>query len=268
LADGVLDRKGDLNAIKLRTGSQAFFEKLAQLGIQPAANNPNPGISNSKSPLPVDRPLGFANAARQRINGALLRCEERYPQAGAHSVLYVVVDRDAAQWQGRLAELHEEYFRDTDPLAPVRLEVIDRATDEAVQRLIDAGLVTRTMRAARPLLPPDDAAGSAAPPLSNAEREKAAAHRAHAARKLKMARVLGDTGFTEETRPALLDATHTVARAMAVEHRFPEPAALDDVFLAPLSHLWSESLAMLRRFAGDASADWKPVADVLGKRLA
>ncbi|MEY2410047.1 MAG: hypothetical protein QOF48_2717 [Verrucomicrobiota bacterium] len=267
LADGVLDRQGDLNSIKLRTGRQAFFEKLAQLGIDAAAPKSKPETLSGKPPLPVDRPIAFARAAQQRINGALVRCEERYPQTGVHSVLYVVVDRDAAQWHGRLTELHEEYFRDTDPLAPVRLEVIDRATDDAVQRLIDAGLVARTMRAARPLFPPPDD-GSIPTPLSAAEREKATAHRAYAARKLKMARVLGDTGFTEETRSALLEAAHTIARALAVEHRLPEPATLDDVFLPPLSHLWNDSLAVLRGFAGDASADWNPVAAALGKRLA
>ena len=104
LSDGVLDHRGDLAAIKLRTGRQAFFEKLEQLGIKPAA----PGtadlksqISNLKSPLPADRALGFARAAGERINGALVRCEERYPQAGAHSVLYVVVDGNPAQWRPR-----------------------------------------------------------------------------------------------------------------------------------------------------------------------
>ena len=47
LADGVLDHRGDLAAIKLRTGRQAFFEKLEQLGIKPAA----PGAADLKSPI-------------------------------------------------------------------------------------------------------------------------------------------------------------------------------------------------------------------------
>ena len=108
-----------------------------------------------KPPLPADRPRGFATAAQQRINGALLRCEERYPNDAPHSVLYVVVERDAAQYREQLGSLHEEYFGPGrwDPLAPVRLEVIDRATDEALQRLIDAGLLAKTTRASRPLWP-------------------------------------------------------------------------------------------------------------------
>ena len=44
---------------------------------------------------------GFAMAAQQRLDGMLLRCEERYPKEGRHSVLYVVVERDAAICRGR-----------------------------------------------------------------------------------------------------------------------------------------------------------------------
>src|ERR1019366_7170811 len=97
----------------------------------------------------------------KRINGALLRCEERYPNDAPHSVLYVVVERDAAQYREQLNALHGEYFGpgQWDPLAPVRLEVIDRATDEALQRLIDAGLLAKTTRATRPLCPADAALG-------------------------------------------------------------------------------------------------------------
>lgn len=34
--------------------------------------------------------------------------KERYPSEGPHSVLYVVVDRDAQDWRVRLADLHED----------------------------------------------------------------------------------------------------------------------------------------------------------------
>jgi len=146
--------------------------------------------------LPADRPRGFAAAARERINGALLRCEERYPNDGSHSVLYVVVDQNAPRWSEKLDALHQEYFGpgESDPLAPVQLEVIDRITDEALQRLIDAGLLAKTTRATRPLWPAE-ASESSPPPLSAAELERSAGHRQRAARKLKMAQVLNDAGL-------------------------------------------------------------------------
>ena len=78
LADGVLDRMGNLKEIKLQSGRQAFLAKLQQLVAAPA-EGPKPEAREVKPALPADRPRGFAAAARQRINGALLRCEERYP---------------------------------------------------------------------------------------------------------------------------------------------------------------------------------------------
>ena len=263
LADGVLDRMGNLKEIKLQTGRQAFLAKLQQLVAAPA-QGPKPEAREAKPPLPADRPRGFAAALRQRINGALLRCEERYPNDAPHSVLYVVVERDAAQYREQLGALHQEYFGpgQWDPLAPVRLEVIDRATDEALQRLIEAGLLAKTTRASRPLWPAEPAE-AAPPPLSAAELEKLSAHRQRAARKLKMARVLCDAGLNEEARAALLEAVPPLSCALAVQHRFPEPASPEHALLPPLSSCWKEALPLLREFTGDAARPCQPVLEVL-----
>jgi hypothetical protein len=261
LADGVLDLQGDLKEIKLRSGKQAFLAKLEMLtAAAPAAPK---SAAPPKKVLPADRALGFAHEAREKINGALVRCEERYPSQGAHSVLYVVVERDAAQWRERLAPMHEEYFGpgQSDPLAPVELVVIDRATDDALQRLMAAGLIATATRATRPLFPESDAA--APPPLSEAEKAKAQTHRQQAARKLKMARLLGEGDLAEEARGALLEAALSLGRGLAVEGRLPEPAALDDALLPPLSHCWKEALSPLRAFVADTAGAWRPAADAL-----
>ena len=265
LADGVLDRIGNFKEIKLQSGRPAFLAKLEQLVTAPA-EGPQPEARAAKPPLPADRPRGFAAAAQQRINGALLRCEERYPNDAPHSVLYVVVERDAAQYREQLSSLHTEYFGpgQWDPLSPVRLEVIDRATDEALQRLIDAGLLTKTTRATRPLWPADTAE-TVPPPLSAAEQEKIAAHRQRAARKLKMARVLCDAGLSEEARTALLEALPPLGCALALQHRFPEPASLDDALLPPLSTCWKDALPLLREFTADAARPCQPVLTALAQ---
>jgi len=143
---------------------------------QPEDGKPPP--DEAKAPLAEDRSLGFAQAVHQHMKGALFRCEEHYPQDGPNSVLYVVVERDAAQWRERLNTLHHDYFcpGQSDSLAPVQLEVIDRATHDALQRLVAAGLVARTTRATRSLWPADESTTSP-PPLSEAEREKAGVYR-------------------------------------------------------------------------------------------
>jgi len=262
LADGVLDRKGDLNEIKLRSGRQAFLSKLEQL-MGPAATGAPPELPR-KRVLPADRSLGFAQEVRGRLSGALVRCEERYPKDAPHSVLYVVVERDAVQWRERLADLHTEYFGpgQCDPLAPVQLEVIDRGTDEALQRLLVAGLITVATRASRPLIP-SELATTPPPALSAEEQSEAAAHRAHAARKLKMARLLGEGDLAEEARVALLDAASALGRTLAVEARLPQPTSLDDALRPPLSHCWKDALTPLRQFVADAGSAWQPVMQAL-----
>lgn len=264
LADGVLDLQGNLSEIKLRGGRQAFLSRLQQLmgpGAIPArAEAPRP------KPLPVDRALAFSQAARERIDGALVRCEERYPSGGPHSVLLVVVDKDAPLWRERLRSVHEDFFGPgrEDPLAPTQLEVIDRATDEALQRLMAAGLIAPASRATRPLFPDGEAAGGP-PPLSEEEKAKAAAFRKEAQRRVKLARVLGEQEFDGEARAALLEGIQRLARSWAVEHRLPQPGSVDDALLPPLAMHWKDSLEAIRQFAADATQPWQTAGDVLAK---
>jgi len=257
LADGVLDLRGDLKQIKLGGGRQAFLAKLEQL-MGPAGVPAKPPTPPAHKMLPADRSLAFGRLAREKINGALLRCEERYPTAGAHSVLLVVVEKDAPIHQERLAAIHAELFGPgvSDPLAPTHLEVIDRATDEAIQRLVDSGLLARTARATRPLV---DAAGEAPTPepLSAEEQAQAAAQRALSARKQKMARVLGEGELIEEAGAALREAILALGRALAIEGRLPEPSELEDVVVPPLSHAWKQALEDLRPFVGGDAGAWK-----------
>ncbi len=262
LADGVLDLRGDLGEIKFRGGRQAFLERLHQL-VAPVQKEAEPPAA--KKALPVDRALAFSEIAREKLGPALVRCEERYPLQGAHSVVVAVVDRDSGLWQPRLAGLHEELFgRDADPMSPVSLEVIDRATDEALQRLISAGLIAPATRAVRELYP---SGKEGAVELSDEERQKAQAHRLQAGRKLKMARLLGGGGLIEEEREALLHSALLLAKAFAVEKRCPEPAALSDTLLPPASLPWGEVLPVIRDYAAEASAPSAPVAEALQSLL-
>jgi hypothetical protein len=271
LADGVLDLKGNLADIKLRSGRQAFLERLEQLMAPKTTRPTKPAEAATESadlkpPLPADRALGFAQRTRAQLGATLVHCEERYPKDTPHSVLYVVVERDAPQWRERLDAMHREFFGpgQGDPLAPVQLEVIDRATHEALERLAAAGLIAITTRASRPLAPGPDGA-DAPPPLSPAERAQADTHRAQATRKLKMARLLGEGGLAEEGRGPLLEATLAFGRALAIEARLPEPGSLEEALRAPLSHCWKDALAPLRAFVADPTQGWQTAADRLEK---
>ena len=128
--------------------------------------------------------------------------------------------------------------------------------------LIDAGLLAKTTRATRPLWPAGTAE-AAPPPLSAAELEQITAHRQRGARKLKMAHVLCSAGLGEEARAALLEAVPPLGCALALQHRFPEPASLDDALLPPLSSCWKEALPLLREFNTDAARPCQAVLEAL-----
>ncbi len=227
------------------------------------AVSPKPAVAPVK-PLPVDRGRAFAERAVEVLRTAAVRCEERYPQEGAHSVVVVVVDRDAAQWKERLSCLHGELYGPgvSDPLAPVQLEVIDRATDEAVRRLMELGLVQSATRAVRALYPIGEAV-SGPMPLSEEERLRMEGFRQAAARKLKMARALLNEELVEEGREALLQAVQGWGRAMAVANRLPEPADVGQAVREPVGAFWGETRALIQAYVAGAEAPWKLVVAAL-----
>ena len=113
----------------------------------------------------------------------------------------------------------------------------------------------------KPLLPTDTDAAPA--PLSAEQQARAANHREAARRKFKMARLLHEGGLPEEARTPLIEGAHAVSRALAIEARLPEPAALDEALLPPLSRAWKEALAPLRAFVSDANQPAQPLLDRL-----
>jgi hypothetical protein len=252
LADGVLDLRGDLKEIKLTSGRQSFLEKIKQLvSTTPTAAAP---VERPKA-LPVDRAQAFSDRAYAGLNGSLVRCEERYPTEGAHSVIVAVVERDAPLWQEKLRPIYEELLgpKVSDPLAPTRLEVIDRATDEALTRLAEQGLITRTTRATRQLHPPVKKPGDPGS-LPDPEQVRLVAHRAQVERKIKMARLLGKEGLEEEARGAVLDAVAWLGRALATRYRLPEPGDWKEALRPPLNLAWGDTLPKVREFVANESA--------------
>jgi hypothetical protein len=259
LADGVLDLRGDVKAIRFRGGKQAFISRLEQL-MSPA---PKPAaIVAKKKPLPVDRALGFSQIVRKILGPACLRCEERYPAEGPHSVIVVVVERDAPLCREKLLEPFEEFYGKevSDPLAPVTLEVIDRSADEAMARLVASGLISLNTRAIRDLGSSNE---NTASELTEAERLLAQEHRRQANRKLKMAALLGGGGLIEEEREALLQASLWLGKALGVENHVAEPKSLEDALRPPFALFWGDSLPVIRTYVENPSAPAAPAAAAL-----
>ncbi len=263
LADGVLDLKGELSSIKLATGRQAFLAKLEQLLAPGKTKSPTP----IPEPLPVDRGLAFGQLVAQKLGSALHRCEEHFPAEGSGTVLMVVVERDPDTWKSLVAPIHEQLFGPgkTDPLAPVRVEVIDRAAYEMMTRLAELGLLKMTVRARRPVV--SGAHAGAPQPLSPEEIKAVETHLETARRKLKMASLLGEGGFQEESRGAMLEAVVSASRALSTAARFPEPGDPEQAIRPEMANCWADAWPTVLDYVRSHTAGCKAVATAVGARL-
>ena len=263
LADGVLDLRGNLDEVPLRPNGQSFIQRLEQTlsraPVEAAIASDAPG----KKPAPLDPAAAFAQGAAAILGARLIACEERYPDAVGISsaggdgggvatcdpVLMVIVDRDAESWQARLVELHAGVFLDAvknRPDTAPRLEVIDRATAQAIERLQAAGLIELRLRATRHLHPAK--AAEAAPlPLSSEEQARVTALRAQAVKRFKLARFLVAEELPDEALAALRETVRLAACAWAVERRMGgEPATMSAALAAPHDRHWGAEVETMK----------------------
>ncbi len=240
-----------------------FVDQLAALWPEtpaaPARNISPPAAART----PADPPLKFCAGAEELLNGALVACEERFPAQGESSVLLVVVDREAERWREVLRPLEEKCLR---TVPEVKLEVMDHATAELLRRLAESGVVSPSVRASRRLFPAVAEGGT--PPLTPLEEERARQARERHARKVKAARVLLAEAMTEEARGALTEAIQEMGRALAIEHRQPEPASALGAVAPPLDAFWpgdDGDIPVLRSFLANESAPLHPILRILGQ---
>ena len=280
LSDGVLDQRGDLNAIKMVAGREDFLQRLEQLfpevgsPVQDERADPKSARAAARSlptaspQVPVDPTRAFCEKAAEVLGQTLVSCEERFPSRGASSVLLVVVEREAERSRAMLRPLETQFFSEApggEPTPAVQLEVVDRTTAELLRRLAESGVVNPSLRATRVLYPPP---GVAAQPLTPQEQARARAAREQHARRVKMARVLAAEEMTEEARAATLAAIHELGRALAIEQHQPEPADAFGAVAPPLDANWpggETTLVTVRSFLTDESAAVQPVLAALGQ---
>jgi SNF2 family DNA or RNA helicase len=261
LADGVLDRMGDLKNIRLGSGRQAFLERLEQVMSKVPVSQKS---DLAKKQLPADGAVAFGQLLSERLGEGLIRCEERFPKDTDNSVILVVVDK-VIQHQSVIQDLYHEYLpsNGSDDGNETKLEIIDRATVEALERLEKAGLIAPTFRSSRSLTPDLNVEQGEPEPLSNEELTKLIQACETAARKLKMARVLSEAELIEEAQAPILEAALHIMKALAVRHRADEPTDLREGLRPPFSLHWGEALMDLKIFIVDSGADIQPVMKAL-----
>jgi superfamily II DNA or RNA helicase len=196
LADGVLDGQGDLEALKMPSGRNAMIARMREL-MQ---------AGESVAPRVVAPDEAIAEELQGRHGERTLLIESRQDGDGRIRML-VVLDLDRGGLSAEAKRL--AVAAAGGPL----VEVIDRSTWLAMQRLLSTGIVQLAHGPARVL--------HRAPKLADTEEESTAAAKARAAalreqadRAIRMARALAAGGFPEEALPLLSKAIAHAGAAM------------------------------------------------------
>ena len=201
LAEGVLDRRGDLAAIRMPNSRAAFMERLQAVlgnGAAEAAGSEPPAMS-----------LERLCEALATEHGASL--ERILAREGSDAVLVVL-----SLPPGCLAEEEEHRLGEATGLS---VRVIDPGAYESMRRLAEAGLISMPAEELREVYPAAES--------EDGERAgrvlRAGALAGQAAHKLKAAALLEGGGFPEEALAPATEAARLAAGCLAAVTGTPEP---------------------------------------------
>ena len=214
LAEGVLDRRGDLADLPLPTSRAAFVERMrAVLGARAEGEEDAaagaPPASSALDRLREDL-VGEHGAALRRILVRESEGEDEGEGESENAALVVV-----ALPAGQLAEEERRLAEATG----LNVKLIDPSAHEAMLRLAEAGLISMPAGDLREVYP--------APGAEDAEdagrllRGRALVERAQ--HKLKAASLLEGGGFAEEARAPATEAARLAAGCLAALGGDPEP---------------------------------------------
>ncbi len=222
LADGVLDRRGDLGRIRMPGGRAAFLERLNEvLDTEPKASAEGEAPP-PPSPSPVEK---LRDALAAEHGPALHRILVREGKGGEGEGDGDGTDGDAALVvlslpPDRLAEAQ----RRLDETSGMKVTVIDQAAHETMLRLAREGLISLPVGGAagemRQVHPPPGSEEGARP---DGRVLRAAALAEQAKHKLKAAALLEGGGFPVEARAPAVEAALLAAGAVAALRGRPEP---------------------------------------------
>ncbi len=245
LAQGIVDGKGALREMAIPSGRAAFLEQLGNLlGQTPAAATP---AAKQAAADPVQH-LREDLLARWSERLELLEVHGE----GAARTLLVVADRLDDTLNASLREAVVEHF----PAPTPRMELLDRATFETLQRLIEAGILSAGPNAVHSLHRSPALASQRA---GRDERRLLDARKlfAQAERKQRMARVLADGGFTVEAISPLKEGVETALQSLVhllgEAHGEPIPLGLIESRLVNENLLPAETVSLVTRLRANGS---------------
>ena len=203
LAEGVIDRRGELSAMRMPTSRAAFMERLHSVldTAEEAEDVPADAVSPAETLDGLCHDLVTAHGTA--LHKVLV------PEGEGTAL--VVVSLPAP----RLAEEERRLSESTG----LDVKVVDPTTHEALLRLVKAGLIAMPSGELRQVYPAP--AREDAESVASVLRAKALVERAE--HKLKAATLLEGGGFSEEARAPALDAARLAAISLAVVRGESEP---------------------------------------------
>jgi hypothetical protein len=204
LAEGVLDGRGDIAALKMPSGRCAMIARMA--GLLEAA----PEAAPAAAPDPTRR---FLAEIGERLSEQVLSIERRRADTGT-TALMVVLDDSASD---------DEAVRKVLTAAAERsglgaVELVDRSAWNSIRRLAEAGIIrlpqAEEILHRSPAL--SDSPEAAAHAIRLRKNRVAADWLDQAERKLRMAALLADGGFSDEALPPVGDAGAMALRGLAI----------------------------------------------------
>jgi len=249
LAEGVLDGESGLDAQPIGAGRQAFLQRLESVvGVSAVAPAPHASLEALHA---VDPELGFAVVVSERLGNKLVRCD--VCQAEQAKPVFLLVTDGAAQPALACAEKAATDWFSGSSLVP-SVEVVDRATHDAMKRLVGRGLLREPLCVMRTLYL--RGRGLSQPRLSpDSAIARAAELRREASRAFQRARQLVTRLSFDAARQPLEESVMLLARAYAVQHQQEEPHDVRQAFSEPFAGLWGELRSGLSELLeGDGSA--------------
>ncbi len=254
LAGGVLDGEGGLDGLAIGMGRQAFLQQVEAVVRVPQAVPPAPHAS-LEALRALDPELGFAAVVSERLGDRLLSCEMRRTSQGA-PVLLLVAEGDPAAAASCAERIRDDWFGIEKGGSTPTVEVVGRATHEALRRLVDRGVLTEPEGSARVLYAAG--LGLAQPRLApDSEQARVLELRRQAAAAFRRARQLVASLSFEAARQPLEESVVLLARAYAVQRRLAEPQEVRQAVSETFEGLWGDTLPVLGELL---SADGSPVA--------
>jgi len=210
LADGILDGRGDLKAIKMPSGHAAFLERLESLMNMKAEAVVSRPLSEPSPEITENPYEAFRDGMAARMAGRLLSLESC--QNEGRNTILVVIDGPVDQSKHLADRLLRESFSGSKDLP--FLEMMDRSTYETIQRLTDAGFLKMDKNFVHKL---HSSPAFADRVLIERDRLQKEAQKifSQAERKMQMSSVLAEGGFPLEALTPLSQAVELTLKASA-----------------------------------------------------